>query len=106
MNPQKYDNGEDRADDQNIFVGHDQDTIRYTGVTEPEGRAFSPKQDQVGYDFPQPPAASSFEANFGSAHSVLNMAFCDGSGRAIDFEVDPAVFFKFGGREDDGDAYP
>ena len=102
MNPERYENGTDRADDQNIFVGHDQDTLRYTGTTNTAGvsRAFLPIQDRTGFDFP------SDEPNFGSAHSVLNMAFCDGSGRAIDFEVDPAVFFKYGGRDDDGDQYP
>jgi len=31
----------------------------------------------------------------------MNMAFCDGSVRLIDYEVDGRVFLAYGGRDDE-----
>jgi prepilin-type processing-associated H-X9-DG protein len=103
INPARYEDGSDPADDQNIFVGHDQDTLRYTGRrNNPTSGAvaFDPQQDTVDVDkFDDP--------SFGSAHSgIMNMAFCDGSVQSIEYAIDPAVYYFYGGRDDDGTPYP
>ena len=47
MSPIDYDTGASDLDDQNIFVGHDVDTLRYTGrrLTGGRAEAFLPNQD-------------------------------------------------------------
>ena len=110
MNPDRYEDGSDPADDQNIFVGHDQDNLRYTGyrdnVTD-VARVFQPRPDTAGYDPPNVPYFGDPETIFGSAHpSGFHMAFCDGSVRAINYDVEEEVFYKYGGRDDDGRIYP
>lgn len=112
MNPEKYEDGSDPADDQNVFVGHDQDIVRYTGYRDNLTRlanVFEPRQDTVGFN--PPPVPSAFgtdpEQLFGSAHpGGFHMAFCDGSVRLVIYEVEPDVFYKYGGRDDDDLAYP
>jgi prepilin-type N-terminal cleavage/methylation domain-containing protein/prepilin-type processing-associated H-X9-DG protein len=110
MNPARYEDGSDPADDQNIFVGHDQDTIRYTGYrANGVGNVFEPLQDKLGYD--PPPVPSQFggdpEQIFGSAHpGAMNMSFCDGSVQSIEYDIDDNVFFWLGGRDDDGTPFP
>lgn len=111
MNPDRYEDGSDPADDQNIFVGHDQDNLRYTGYRNHitgVADAFEPLQDRVGYD---PPQTSSYftdpEQTFGSSHpGGFHMAFCDGSVRVIAYDVDSDVFYKYGGRDEDDIPYP
>ena len=109
MNPERYEDGSDPADDQNIFVGHDQDNLRYFGYRLPANdsgrvKVFQPTQDSRGFDHPQVPGnfGTDREPTFGSVHAgALNMAFCDGSVHSISYEVDPAVYYKYGGRRDD-----
>ncbi|MEN1678796.1 MAG: DUF1559 domain-containing protein [Planctomycetota bacterium] len=108
MDPNLYENGEDPADDQNVFVGHDQDTLRYTGFRlAGDGAAvvWLPFSDRPGFV----PTAENGDVrpSFGSAHAgAMNMAFCDGSVRSIEYEIDGEVFFKYGGRDDDAVRYP
>ena len=47
MSPKDYDTGSSDLDDQNTFVGHDVDTLRYTGrrLTGGRAEAFLPNQD-------------------------------------------------------------
>jgi prepilin-type N-terminal cleavage/methylation domain-containing protein/prepilin-type processing-associated H-X9-DG protein len=114
-----YSTGSCNGDDQNTFVGHDQDTIRYTGL--PGVGAIGPSNDESGLS---PMGVSSGAAPtkklarqtgpsepvspiFGAAHpGTMNMAFCDGSVQSISFDVEPRVYFFYGGRNDDGDVYP
>jgi prepilin-type N-terminal cleavage/methylation domain-containing protein/prepilin-type processing-associated H-X9-DG protein len=103
LNPERYEDGSDPADDQNIFVGHDQDNLRYTGRRDnlaSAAKAFLPLQDTNGHDeFDDP--------TFGSSHSgAMNMAFCDGSVQSIQYDIDPKVFYFYGGRDDDGSKFP
>jgi prepilin-type N-terminal cleavage/methylation domain-containing protein/prepilin-type processing-associated H-X9-DG protein len=104
-NPDFYIDGNDDADDQNIFVAHDRDVNGYTyfGNTNPTNPDFkyidnirlnaSPMQDR--------PALSS-DYHFGSAHTAgINMAFCDGSIQTIDYGISPYVFALMGGRNDE-----
>ncbi|TWT78491.1 hypothetical protein Pla123a_12830 [Posidoniimonas polymericola] len=106
MDPAQYLDGSDPADDQNIFVGHDQDNLRYTGwkpTSSNASVAWTPSQDGSGFNTENgndiPP--------FGAPHAgTMNMAFCDGSIRSVEYGVDEEVFYKFGGRDDDTDLYP
>ena len=36
----------------------------------------------------------------------MNMAFCDGSVQSVTYDIEPQVYFFYGGRNDDGDVYP
>jgi prepilin-type N-terminal cleavage/methylation domain-containing protein/prepilin-type processing-associated H-X9-DG protein len=114
LNPSRYDDGSDLADDQNLFVGHDPDNIRYTGQRHPTtgvALAYLPLQDRAGYDTPAlslpPPAGSDPEPHFGSVHSGgMNMAFCDGSVQTISYDIDADVYYRYGGRDEDTLPYP
>ena len=92
-NPDHYLDGLDGADDQGLFVGHDQDTIGYTYAA----LDYLPAQDRPGWDG----SGGGQISRFGSAHpSGFHMAFCDGSVQAIDYAVDRKVFALIGGRDD------
>ena len=112
MNPNRYEDGSDLADDQNMFVGHDPDNIRYTGLRNPAtgvAEAFEPLQDRAGFDPPTVnlPGVGDWEPTFGSVHSGgVNMAMCDGSVQTIEYGIDEAVYYRYGGRDDDNDRYP
>ena len=82
LNPNAYDNGSDPADNENMYVGFDNDISRSTD--------FPPQKDTPGY-------GNTFI--FGSAHTGgLNMLHCDGSVVFINFGVEPAVFQRAGNR--------
>ena len=112
MNPDRYTDGSDLADDQNLFVGHDTDNIRYTGHRNPTtsiAEAYEPLQDQAGFDPPFVilPGVTDREPIFGSAHAgAMNLALCDGSVQAIEYGIDAIVYYRFGGRDDDNVAFP
>jgi prepilin-type N-terminal cleavage/methylation domain-containing protein/prepilin-type processing-associated H-X9-DG protein len=83
LNPDHYETGTDEADNENMYVGFDNDTTRTT--------AYPPMQDKRG---------TSNNDLFGSIHfGSFNMAYCDGSVRSIDYLVDPTVFKKQGSRK-------
>jgi prepilin-type N-terminal cleavage/methylation domain-containing protein/prepilin-type processing-associated H-X9-DG protein len=92
INPDRYIDGHDPADDQNIFVGHDRDTMGYTTPGVP------PLQDRPGLGA---------DYNFGSSHpGGLQMTFCDGSVTNIAYDIDEDIYRKYGGRNDDGTSRP
>ncbi len=96
LNPDHYSTGDDAADDQNIFVGHDRDVNGYTGRgvrQEPDPRfVLRPERDTPGL---------SLAYNFGSTHvSGFHVAFCDGAVTSISYDVDDLVFLLYGGRND------
>ena len=118
LSPRDYDGSRgtsldpDDLDDQNIFVGHDVDNLRYTGMRDNAGVAivFTPAKDSdsliasVTYDKSNP---TYIGPAFGSAHpGTMNMAFCDGSVQSVNYDVDLAVFFRYGGRDDDSEPFP
>ena len=83
MNPNYYETGTFGADNESIYAGFDDDLYKTTG--------FGPSQDSV---------ANSDLFRFGSAHSsAVNMVFCDGSVRQINYEIDSGVFSAIGSRE-------
>jgi len=86
MNADHYATGEVAADNENIFVGFDNDIYRTTHPS------YRPLQDRPGYTSTK---------RFGSVHSVgCHFVFCDGSVRVIDFFVDPTVYSRLGNRHD------
>jgi prepilin-type N-terminal cleavage/methylation domain-containing protein/prepilin-type processing-associated H-X9-DG protein len=123
-----YTTGNCNGDDQNVFVGHDQDNLRYTGLPGAPGATGVVGTGVIG-PFPDTPGLTPMGVSsgvagsktlptqarpstpispiFGGSHSgTINMAFCDGSVQSIAYDVDARVFFFYGGRADDGDVYP
>jgi prepilin-type N-terminal cleavage/methylation domain-containing protein len=101
LNPDNYNTGMDKADDQSAYVGQDRDMNRFFGYgRKADGTkqfdGFLPLQDRPGYDSPGEYGI------FGSAHpSGFQMALCDGSVRTVQFTIDGNVFWLYGGRDDD-----
>lgn len=104
VNPQYYITGQDLADDQGIYIGHDKDMNRYTGMLQVEGtidpdhsrsaQPVMPAQDREGQ-------ALDTHGVFGSSHpGGFHVVFCDGSVRQISYDISPAPFWLMGGRED------
>ncbi len=82
LNPQNYYTGYDIGDNETMLVGFDNDIGRCTGSP--------PMQDRVGF-------ADTFR--FGSNHTDgLNMLYCDGGVRFVNYTVDPTVHFNAGRR--------
>jgi len=83
LNPDHYTNGQDGADNENLYAGFDNDNQRDTYSP--------PHRDRPGY-------TDTF--SFGSAHPTgLNMAYCDGSIRFLSFAVEPQVHSQAGSRK-------
>jgi hypothetical protein len=78
--------GEDRADNENMYVGYDNDTYRSThAIYHP------PLHDQPRL----------IQWTYGSAHHAgFQAVFCDGSTRMITFQIDQEVFRIIGNRHD------
>ena len=105
LDPDRYATGEDYADDQNIFAGHDRDMNRYFGTLDgittatPRWRVgdqFRPRQDRPG-DI----GTSTSFGIFGSPHAAgLQFVFGDGSVRLVSYDVDEYTYWLFGGRDD------
>jgi len=87
LNPDQYTTGEDGADNENLYVGVDNDHYRFT---HPDfGR---PRQDR--------PSVSLYSV-FGSAHpGGWQAVFCDGSVHSISYSLDAAVHSRLGNRKD------
>jgi prepilin-type N-terminal cleavage/methylation domain-containing protein/prepilin-type processing-associated H-X9-DG protein len=82
--PEDYERGINSADNQAALMGYDNDTHRSTHI--PPLR-----------DFPE----LNLWGNFGSAHDgSVNMAMCDGSVRAMSYDVEVGMWQSLGGRND------
>lgn len=83
LNADRYTDGMDAADNENVFAGFDNDNTRSTYAP--------PLRDRPGYyDF----------FRFGSVHrSSFMMSYCDGSVRAVDYSVDPTIHQAAGSRK-------
>jgi prepilin-type N-terminal cleavage/methylation domain-containing protein/prepilin-type processing-associated H-X9-DG protein len=82
VNSNAYETGTFGSDNESLYTGFDDDLYRTTGYT--------PMQDN--------PTTSQLYL-FGSAHAeTLNMTFCDGSVRQINYGIDDYVFSALGSR--------
>jgi prepilin-type processing-associated H-X9-DG protein len=82
LNGSVYLTGTDGSDNEDVYVGFDNDIFKTTG--------YPPSQDifQLADD-----------VHFGSIHSgAMNMLFCDGSVRQISYEIDATTFAAIGSR--------
>jgi prepilin-type processing-associated H-X9-DG protein len=91
LNPRHYTSGSDGGDNEDVFTGMDNDTIRTANRFNP------PMNDSLG---PTGTGISNTYA-FGSAHpAAFNMVMCDGSVHAIRYEIDAIVHDRLGNRMD------
>lgn len=87
----KYTSGDDPADNENLYVGFDNDNCRSTHAS-----YFPPKRDYRV----QPGDGGPFYI-FGSAHPAgFNVVLCDGSVRVINYNIDKDNFRRYGNRAD------
>jgi prepilin-type N-terminal cleavage/methylation domain-containing protein len=85
IQPEFYETGQDKGDDQNMYHGIDRDTLRFGSKDAP------PQQDTPGV---------SNACAFGSVHSVVLMALCDGSVNGFSFDIDPIMWGRLANRRD------
>ncbi|MDY0168189.1 MAG: DUF1559 domain-containing protein [Thermoguttaceae bacterium] len=87
LNPDHYTTGKDGGDNENLYVGVDNDHYRFTHVS-----FGSPRQDQPG---------PSLVDIFGSAHSGgWQVVFCDGSVRTMSYSMELEIHASLGNRKD------
>jgi prepilin-type N-terminal cleavage/methylation domain-containing protein/prepilin-type processing-associated H-X9-DG protein len=86
LGPDWYYNGDDGADNEEMYQGYDNDIYRSTYSP------YTPMQDTAGI---------SDGLRFGSAHAgSCNMSFCDGSVQVISYSIDPETHRRLGNRQD------
>jgi hypothetical protein len=91
LQPERYFDGADGADDQCVYTGHDRDNAGYTAD---DSEVYLPLRDE--------PSKITRHHRFGGPHrDGLNMACCDGSVHFMAYEVDEKVWEVFGGRNDE-----
>ena len=84
MDSLRYQNGTDKGDNENMYVGYNNDNFRNTHTP--------PKQDAP--DLRR-------TCDFGSAHAAgINAVYCDGSVHGISYNVDQVMFQRLGNRRD------
>jgi hypothetical protein len=116
LNPDFYTTGEDPADDQGLFSGHDRDFNRYTygsNVTSlqlatyktnlaAEIAAASNNPARIREPLQDRPGLGERNWNFGSAHpGNFHVVMADGSVQSVEYDVDLDVWRLMGGCNDD-----
>jgi prepilin-type N-terminal cleavage/methylation domain-containing protein/prepilin-type processing-associated H-X9-DG protein len=92
LSAEHYEDGIDLGDNGNMYIGYDPDTVRWTFWQSAGLIHLPPTPDYLGF---------ANWISFGSAHrGAFNMAFCDGSVRSIDYEIDSTVHRWLGHRDD------
>jgi len=87
-----YETGTDPGDRLSAYCGYSADLYRSTYYDEQSGKGWTPMNDKPGV---------ADQYRFGGPHpGVCNMAFCDGSIRAIRVSIDPKVHRCLGNRRD------
>ena len=90
--PDHYLDGTDGGDNENMYMGDNEDITRWTSVSNSLATVLPPTQDAPGVvdDY-----------SFGSAHpSTFSMCFGDGTIRAISFAIDHTLHTQLGSRND------
>ena len=86
LDPNQYTTGTAAADNENLYVGYDNDNFRNTHLNH------APRRDTPGFNSSQ---------LMGSAHSGgFQVVMCDGSVHMVNFSIDPEVHRRFGSRND------
>jgi prepilin-type N-terminal cleavage/methylation domain-containing protein len=95
LNPDHYRTGLDFSDNENAYSGNDNDNLRSCWVDLSDvSRNFVPMGDVSGVGG---------AGRFGSAHvGAAYFVFCDGSVRAVGFDVDSLNHYRMGHRRDGG----
>lgn len=91
--PDHYETGSDPSDNENMYVGYDNDNFRstYRDANNPQN-SWLPLRDRPGF-------ISTYR--FGSAHSGgLNFVMCDGSVQSVSYTIDSLVYKHLGNRMD------
>jgi len=92
LNKNDYETGLDPGDNIAAYCGYDDDLYRSTYYDEATGKGYAPMEDESG---------TTDAKAFGGPHrGGFNMALCDGSVRAIQYNVDPKVHQRLGNRKD------
>jgi len=97
LNADFYTDGNDAADDQNIFLGVDRDVNGYLAcatrsVTPAQVTEYIPRRDKH---------ALSLNWTFGSSHeAVWNLVYCDGHVESLNYGMDFVALWAIGGRND------
>ncbi|MCA9100861.1 MAG: DUF1559 domain-containing protein [Pirellulales bacterium] len=87
-----YDTGADPADDHGMYEGSAHDTHRWCFYNaQAPSDSLTPLQDRPGFQ-----AVS----RFGSPHAACHFVFCDGSVRAVGYDVDAVIHSRYGARND------
>src|SRR5439155_6343278 len=90
LNPKRWIDGTDSSDNENLYVGFDNDHYRSTNTS----TYFPPRADN--------PNLAQLQT-YGSAHpSVFNVVLCDCSIRGISYNIDKQTFQFLGNRYDGG----
>ena len=91
INPDYYETGEDKSDNESMYIGDDRDILCNTRYK--DGRNDRPMMDTPGFVVDN--------TCFGSAHAGgWNVAFCDGSVRTMAYDLDPQLHGDLGNRAD------
>jgi len=86
LSPDYYTTGEDGGDNENMYMGENEDICRWGGLNYP------PYQDQSG---------TIRTTSYGSAHAAgFNVAFCDGSVRSLSYSINLTLLSYLANRKD------
>jgi hypothetical protein len=86
LNPNDYTSGTNAADNENLYVGYDNDNFRNTNT------AHAPRRDTPGFNSAQ---------LMGSAHAEgFQVVMCDGSVHMVSYGIDAQTHQRLGSRND------
>jgi hypothetical protein len=92
LSPDNYLTGTDSGDNENMYMGDNEDITRWVATSGTLATVLPPMQDTTGV---------ADDYSFGSAHpSTFSMCFGDGTIRAISFGIDHTLHTQLGCRND------